>query len=96
MVYVPGITKSLYRRKGGGGKGKGGGGGGGSGDEDDSSDSSSDSDIQKNFDNIPTGKTSVTTYSKGGGPVSTIQSGLFMGRTVGGGTRADVFGNRFV
>jgi hypothetical protein len=41
------------------------------------------------------GKTSVTAYGNGGGPVSTIQSGFFTGRNVGGGTRSDAFGNRF-
>lgn len=42
------------------------------------------------------GKTSVTTYGQGGGPVTFIQSGTFAGRSVGGGTRDGVFGNRFV
>ena len=42
------------------------------------------------------GKTTATAYGNGGGPVSTISSGVFTGRTVGGGTRTDVFGNRFV
>ena len=88
MVYVPGITKTLSRRK-GGGKGGGGsksGSGGGSGGKQ----------IQKNINGLPTGKTAATTYGNGGGTVSTIQTGLFAGRTVGGGTRDSVFGNRFV
>jgi len=50
--------------------------------------------IQKNFGGLPQGKTKATVYGNGGGPVSTIQSGSFMGRTVGGGTRDGVFGNR--
>ncbi|KAF9652774.1 hypothetical protein BDM02DRAFT_2574042 [Thelephora ganbajun] len=85
MVYVPGISKTLSRRK-GGGKGRGGKFG--------SSGSSSGKSIQKNTKGLPLGKTSTTTYGSGGGPVSTIRSGIFTGRTVGGGTRANIFGNR--
>jgi hypothetical protein len=92
MVYIPGITKPLYRRKGGGGKGGGSSGGGKSG----SSGSSSGTKIRNDFKGLPAGKTSVTTYGNGGGSVSTIQSGVFAGRTVGGGARGDAFGNRFV
>ena len=93
MVYIPGITKALSRRKGGGkggggGGGKSGGGGGGGG--------GSGSKIQKNINGLPAGKTTATTYGNGGGPVTTIQSGFFAGRTVGGGARDNVFGNRFV
>ena len=84
MVYIPGITKTLYRRKGGG---KGGG---------KSGSGSSSSGTKSNFGGLPSGKTSATTYGNGGGPVSTIQSGSFVGRTVGGGTRDVVFGNRSV
>jgi hypothetical protein len=99
MVYIPGITKTRYRRKGGGGKGgggKGGGGKGGGGKGGGGTGGGSGKQTRNNYNGLPTGKTSATTYGKGGGPVSTIQSGLFTGRTVGGGTRADVFGNRFV
>lgn len=88
MVYIPGITRTLYRRKGGGkggGGGKSGSGGGSSGTK-----------IQKNFGGLPMGKTSTTAYGNGGGPVSMIQSGFFAGRTAGGGTRDVVFGNRSV
>ena len=86
MVYVPGITKTLYRRKGGGkGGGKSGSGTGSSGTQ-----------IQKNFGGLPSGKTSTTAYGNGGGSVLTIQSGFFSGRTAGGGTRDSVFGNRSV
>jgi hypothetical protein len=85
MVYVPGVTKPLYRRKGGG---KGGGGKSGG--------SSSGTKIQKNFGGLPLGKTSTTAYGNGGGPAAVIQSGFFTGRTAGGGTRDGVFGNRCV
>ncbi|KAJ7645137.1 hypothetical protein DFH06DRAFT_1425900 [Mycena polygramma] len=37
---------------------------------------------------------SIGTYSKGGGKPTTISSGLFAGRTEGGGTRAQVWGTR--
>ena len=86
MVYVPGITKTLARRK-GGGKNKGGKSG--------SSSSSSGKKSPKSTSNLPMGKKSATMYGNGGGPVSTITSGVFAGRTAGGGTRASVFGNRF-
>ena len=83
MVYIPGITKTLVRRK-GGGKGKGGGSGG-----------SSVKSTPKSTSNLPLGKKSATMYGNGGGRVSTIPSGtVFAGRTVGGGTRSSVFGNR--
>ncbi|EIM89277.1 uncharacterized protein STEHIDRAFT_154955 [Stereum hirsutum FP-91666 SS1] len=40
------------------------------------------------------GKTSATTYGPGGGKTSTISEGQpFAGRTVGGGTRAEVYGS---
>lgn len=94
MVYIPGITKTLYRRKGGGGKGGGGGGGGGKSGS--SGGSSSGTKIPKDVKGLPAGKSTATAYGKGGGSVSTIQSGAFTGRTVGGGSRGDVFGNRFV
>ena len=83
MVYIPGITKTetLYRRK-GGGKGVKGSGGSGT--------------IRKSFQGLPLGKSSATVYGSGGGPVSTIPSGAFAGRTAGGGLRTDVYGNRFV
>jgi hypothetical protein len=87
MVYVPGISKTLVRRK-GGGKGGGGGGGGRSGG------SGSGKKLPKSTTNLPAGKNSATLYGQGGGPVTTISSGLFAGRTVGGGTRGGVFGNR--
>ena len=94
MVYIPGITKTLYRRKGGGGKGGGGGGGGGKSGSGGSS--SGGTKIRNDFKGLPVGKTAVTTYGKGGGQMSTIQSGAFTGRTAGGGSRSDVYGNRFV
>jgi len=94
MVYVPVITKTLYRRKGGGGKGGGGGGGGGKSGS--SGSSSGGTKIRNDFKGLPAGKNTVTTYGKGGGPITTIQSGAFPGRTAGGGSRGDVFGNRSV
>ena len=90
MVYVPGLTKTLYRRK-GGGKGNGGGGGGGVG-----SGGAVGKMTRGNVKGLPAGKTSATMYGNGGGTVSTIQSGFFTGRTIGGGTRTNIFGNRFV
>lgn len=88
MVYIPGITKTLHRRKGGG---KGGGGKSSSGGG-----SSGTTKIQQNVKGLPLGKTSMTAYGQGGGPVTFIQSGAFAGRTVGGGTRDGVFGSRYV
>jgi hypothetical protein len=85
MVYVPGITKALVRRK-GGGKNKGGKSG---------PSTSSSKKSPKSTRNLPLGKKSATMYGNGGGPVRTIPSGAFAGRTAGGGTRADVYGNRF-
>ena len=82
MVYIPGITKTLARRK-GGGKGK----------------KSSGPSLQKvpmSTKNLPLGKKSASVYGNGGGRVSTIPAGtVFAGRTVGGATRASIFGNRF-
>ena len=92
-MFVPFFSKrserSLVRRKGGGGKGAGGGGksgsGGGTGAGRSSPISSSGS------------SKSATSYGAGGGKVTTIPSGqLFAGRTSGGGTRSEVFGNRYV
>jgi len=91
MVYIPGISKTLYRRKGGG---KGGGSGSSSGGG--KSGSTSGTTIPKDFGGLPMGKTSVTAYGYGGGKVSTIPSGMFTGRTVGGGSRDNVFGTRSV
>jgi len=87
MVYIPGISNPLYRRK-GGGKGGGGGGGGGKGG------GSSGGKIQQSFGGLQQGRTKVTVYGNGGGQASTIQSGFFTGRTVGGGSRDGVFGTR--
>jgi hypothetical protein len=91
-MFVPFFSKrserSLIRRKGGGGKGAGGGksGSGGSTGAGRSSPISSSGSSK-----------SATSYGAGGGKVTTIPSGqLFAGRTSGGGTRSEVFGNRFV
>jgi len=80
MVYVPGITKTLNRRKGGGKGVKGSG--------------TSGTKVRKSFQGLPLGKSSATVYGDGGGPVSTISSGVFAGRTAGGGFRTDIYGNR--
>lgn len=82
MVYIPGITKTLARRK-----------GGGKGSRKGSSGSSSPKKVKTTYKNLPS---TVTTYGNGGGRVSKISSGIFAGRTIGGGTRAQVYGNRFV
>lgn len=45
---------------------------------------------------IQNNKNSVSSYGRGDSKVSTISSGIFAGRTVGGGTRDQVYGNRYV
>jgi len=85
MVFIPGISqKKLERRKGGGGGGRGsrGSSGGGNGGR---------------TSPILSGGTSRTSSStsSGGGPRTTIPQGqIFSGRTQGGGTRSDIYGNR--
>ena len=86
MVYIPGISNTFVRRKGGGKGGRGGGKG---------SKSSSGKTTKKSIQNLPAGKKSASLYGNGGGRISTITSGLFAGRTVGGATRTNVFGNRY-
>jgi hypothetical protein len=46
--------------------------------------------------NLPNGKKVATSYGSGGGKPITIPRGqLFAGRTAGGGTRSEVYGNRY-
>ncbi|GJE85389.1 hypothetical protein PsYK624_014680 [Phanerochaete sordida] len=106
MVYVPGITRRLYPRKGGGGGGKGGGsiGGGGGGESGGGSTGKGGSSGGSSTGgrSVPlSGSTggssgrSITAYGRGGGSATTIPSGQpFAGRSVGGGTRDQVFGTR--
>lgn len=42
------------------------------------------------------GKSSASSYGNGNPKATTISSGLFSGRTIGGGTRGQVYGNRYV
>ncbi|KAF6763879.1 hypothetical protein DFP72DRAFT_873661, partial [Ephemerocybe angulata] len=100
MVFVPLISspsierQKLWRRKGGGGGGKGGGGGGGGGKSGGSGGSSGGG---RSAGTISSGGTSRGASTSGAGTrsVSNIPSGsLFAGRTVGGGTRTDVYGSR--
>ncbi|KAF5330458.1 hypothetical protein D9619_005392 [Psilocybe cf. subviscida] len=100
-------NSKLERRKGGGGGGKGGGSGGGkssgsgSGAGSSSSKGSSGAGGAGGSGRASTpistgggGSKSATPFSNGGGPISTIPSGsLFAGRSVGGGTRNEVYGS---
>jgi len=82
--------KKLGRRKGGGGKGGGGFGGGKGGGSSSGGGTKGSVPISGS-----SGKSSATSYGGGGGKVTTIPSGsLFSGRTQGGGTRQEVFGNQ--
>jgi len=84
--------KSLERRKGGGGGGKGGGSSGAKGGGSTGSGSSGRTPVS----GLPTsGNRGASPYGSGGGSPITIPAGtLFAGRTSGGGTRNQVFGNR--
>lgn len=107
-MFLPFITKrsesnkKLYRRKGGGGGGKGGGGKGGggtgSGGTKGSGGSGGGGKTTKSIPlstKAPGGKSTATAYGNGGGKVTTISAGsIFAGRTIGGGTRGQVFGSR--
>jgi len=109
-MYFPFITtrsdtydQRLYRRKGGGGRGGGGkSGGSSSGSRSGSSGKSGGSSggsPGKSSSPISTGGTSrgATAFGAGGGQALAIPSGqLFAGRLVGGGTRNQVYGDRFV
>ncbi|KAF9532163.1 hypothetical protein CPB83DRAFT_784913 [Crepidotus variabilis] len=85
--------RKLFRRKGGGGGGKGGG-GGSSSSGGKSGGSSSGGGATGRSGSIGSGKT-ATPKGNGGSSTSTIPSGsAFAGRSVGGGTRGEVFGSR--
>lgn len=45
--------------------------------------------------NLPKGKVAVT-FSSGGGTASKVSSGKFKGRVLGGGSRANIYGTRYV
>lgn len=78
----PLIRVALVARKGGGGGGRGGGGGGGARASSGGKASSSSS--------VANSGRSASTFSKGGGKPSTVSSGAFAGRQIGGGTRDQV------
>lgn len=95
-MFIPFFSKpskrSLVRRKGGGGSKGGGGGKSGGGAKPGSSSASRSSSISTSGSSK-----SATSYGAGGGKSFTIPSGqLFAGRTSGGGTRLEIYGNRFV
>ncbi|TDL25300.1 hypothetical protein BD410DRAFT_744058 [Rickenella mellea] len=103
-MFFPFITKrsglkKLFRRKGGGGRGGGSSGGGSSGGGSSGGGSSGGT---RGGGSVPvggstgaTGRGTATSYGRGGVPVTTIPSGQpFSGRSVGGGTRDQVFGTR--
>ncbi|KZP03380.1 hypothetical protein FIBSPDRAFT_879518 [Athelia psychrophila] len=102
-MFIPFLTtpepsrsaRGLYRRKGGGGGGKGGGGSSGGGSKGGgSTGGGGKSSTIPITGNTPTGRGSASTYGGGGGKSTTIPAGTaFAGRTVGGGTRDQVFGN---
>ncbi|KAJ8081454.1 hypothetical protein PM082_007299 [Marasmius tenuissimus] len=97
--------KKLYRRKGGGGGGRGGGGrstGGKSGSKGGSksgskggSKSSSSPFTRTKPTKIGGSSRSTSSYGRGGGAATVIPAGsLFAGRSVGGGTRDQIYGTR--
>ncbi|CAE6528263.1 unnamed protein product [Rhizoctonia solani] len=73
-------------RGGGGGGGRGGSGGGGGG----GSGGGSRGGVTFSGAN---GNRGASSYGQGGGPVTTISSGAFSGRSIGSGTRQQVYGN---
>ncbi|CAE6491702.1 unnamed protein product [Rhizoctonia solani] len=73
-------------RGGGGGGGRGGSGGGGGGG------SGGGSRGGVTFSGA-SGNRGASSYGQGGGPVTTISSGAFSGRSIGSGTRQQVYGN---
>ncbi|RDB27004.1 hypothetical protein Hypma_005072 [Hypsizygus marmoreus] len=82
-------SKQLYRRKGGGGRG-GGGGSSGGGKGGSSGSGGGRAPISTGGSTKP-----ATSYSNGGGKAAPIPAGqLFAGRTAGGGTRDQVYGNK--
>jgi hypothetical protein len=85
--------RSLHRRKGGGR----GGGGGGSSSSSGGRGSSGSSGSSRPVSGLPSNSRGTSSYSGGGGSPVTIPAGqAFAGRTLGGGTRGQVFGSRFV
>ncbi|CAE6491165.1 unnamed protein product [Rhizoctonia solani] len=83
----------------GGGRGGGGGGGGGGksggskGGSSGGSGSSSSNGGSRGGVSFGNGR-SASTYGTGGGSTSIISSGVFAGRTIGGGTRSQVYGDK--
>ncbi|ESK94333.1 hypothetical protein Moror_8198 [Moniliophthora roreri MCA 2997] len=108
-MYIPFISQprvknfKLERRKGGGGHGgghgggggKGGGGKGGGGSRGGSSSASRSGTGRTKSTTIYGSTSSMTSYGRGGGPVSTVPEGQkFAGRSVGGGDRSSIYGSR--
>ncbi|KZW03322.1 hypothetical protein EXIGLDRAFT_600694 [Exidia glandulosa HHB12029] len=83
------IFQTLLPRKGGGGGGRGGGGGGRSSSGGGKSSSGGSSGARTS---VSQSGRSSSTFSKGGGNPTTVSSGPFTGREVGGGTRDQVYG----
>ncbi|TFK30197.1 hypothetical protein FA15DRAFT_663579 [Coprinopsis marcescibilis] len=102
MVYVPFFSepsvqrRNLWKRKGGGGGGgRGGGGGGRGGGGGGGRGGSSGAASSGRSVSTGSGAKSASTFSRGGGSVGTIPAGsAFGGRSIGGGTRNDVYGSR--
>ncbi|KAK7041499.1 hypothetical protein VNI00_009367 [Paramarasmius palmivorus] len=91
-MYIP-FVSHIERRKGGGGGGHGGGHGSASGKGSSGKGGSSGLGHTKSVTMHGNTKSS-TSYGFGGGPASIISSGVFAGRSVGGGNRSTVFGSR--
>ncbi|CAE6534365.1 unnamed protein product [Rhizoctonia solani] len=85
------IELRLVPRAGGGGRGGSGGGGrGGASGSGGGSGSGSRGGVTFSSSN---GNRGASSYGSGGGSVSSISSGAFVGRSIGGGTRQQVYGN---
>ncbi|KAL0573658.1 hypothetical protein V5O48_008304, partial [Marasmius crinis-equi] len=106
-MYIPFISspststtsrRRLFRRKGGGGGGRGGGSRGGRSGSSGSSGGGGSSGASGSRGSVSTpgfaGSRSISSSSSGGGAIATVPSGAFAGRSVGGGTRNQVFGTR--
>lgn len=95
----PTSNKKLYRRRSGGG-GHGSSAKGGSSGKGGTTGKSGSGGTTKSIplsSKAPGDKSSATAYGGGGGKVTTIPLGSpFAGRTIGGGTRGEVFGTRCV
>lgn len=101
LISVPSKDrlKKLYPRKGGGGGGGGKGSSAGKSGKSPSGGSSSGSTGARRSTPVSSGGTSksAVSYGPGSGKVTTIPAGqLFAGRSSGGGTRTQIYGNEYV